>query len=145
MARLNQCNFIGNLGQDVEIRYTPDGKAVSTISLAVDDSYKDQQGNKVDQTQWVRVVAFGRLAEIMAEYLHKGSSVFISGKWSHRKWQDKDGNDRYTTEIIANEMQMLGSRGGAADSVAGSDSRQGTDGGQPSPQSAADFDDDIPF
>lgn len=107
---LNQCNFIGRLGKDAEMRYLPDGKAVATISIAVGEQWKDQQGQKQERTEWVRVSAFGRLAEVMGEYLRKGSKVFISGKLKTRKWQGQDGQDRYTTEIVAKEMQMLDSR-----------------------------------
>ena len=105
---LNLCQFIGNLGQDPEIKYTANGKAVASISIAVADGYKDKQtGQQVDKTEWVRVVAFDRLAEIISEYVRKGSKVYVSGKFTTRKWQDQSGQDRYTTEVVANELQML--------------------------------------
>jgi len=105
MAGLNQCNFIGNLGRDPEMRYTSSEKAVANFSIAVTEKYKDNE-----YTEWVRCVAWERLAEICGEYLKKGSTVFISGKLKTRQWEDKDGNKRYTTEVVANSMQMLGGR-----------------------------------
>ena len=108
---LNQCNFIGRLGQDVEIRYMPDGKAAANISIGCSEKWKDKQtGEQKERTEWVRGSAFGKLAEIMGEYLRKGSLVYISGKMQTRKWQDQTGQDRYSTEIVINEMKMLGSK-----------------------------------
>jgi single-strand DNA-binding protein len=144
MARgVNKVILIGNLGRDPEVRYSPNGGAIANITLATSESWKDKNtGEQVDKTEWHRVVFFRRLAEIAGEYLKKGSKVYIEGKLQTRKWQDKDGNDRYTTEIVANEMQMLDSRGGSAsynqDEPAMSSS-------QPEPTPAGDFDDDIPF
>ena len=114
MARsLNQCNFIGNLGNDPEIKYMASGGAVANLSLAVSDDYKDKtSGQNVEQTEWVRVTAFGRLAEIIGEYVKKGSKIYCSGKMKTRKWQDNTGADRWTTEVIIHDMQMLDSRGG---------------------------------
>jgi single-strand DNA-binding protein len=130
---LNQCNFIGRLGKDPEVKHMPNGNAVVNFSIACGDDYK-KDGQKVEQTNWINVVAFGKLAEIIGEYLKKGSRVFISGKLTVRKWQDKEGNDRYTTEIVASEMQMLDSRSGSQ---------------APASQSAQvageDFNDSIPF
>ena len=100
---LNQCNFIGRAGQDPEIRYAPSGTAVCNFSIAVGYKYKDEES-----TEWVRVVAFGKLAEIIGEYVHKGKQLFVSGRMQTRSWEDKDGNKRYTTEIIANNVQFLG-------------------------------------
>ena len=111
MADLNQCNFIGRLGADPEIRYMPNGDPVANFSIAVGEKWTDKQtGEAKENTEWVRIVAFRKLAEIIAEYLKKGSQVFISGKLKTRKWQDQNGQDRYTTEIIADQMQMLGSK-----------------------------------
>ncbi len=146
MARgINKVILIGNLGKDPEVRYTPNGGAVATISLATSESWKDKNtGETVDRTEWHRVVFFRRLAEIAGEYLKKGSKVYIDGKLQTRKWQDKDGQDRYTTEIVANEMQMLDSRGGSG----GGYDAPAMSGGAQSPEpaiSGADFDDDIPF
>lgn len=141
---LNQCNFIGRLGRDPDIRYNPNGKAMTTISIACGDDYKDKNsGEKVERTNWVRVVAFGRLAEIIGEYCHKGSRIFVSGKQVTRQWKDKEENDRYTTEIIANEMQMLDSKGGNQQSEQQNAAQSGEQ--QNAPQGGDDFDDKIPF
>ena len=153
MARgINKVILVGNLGNDPEVRYTPAGAAVTTISVATTESWKDKEGNKQEKTEWHRVVFFSRLAEIAGEYLKKGSQVYIEGKLRTNKWQDQNGQDRYTTEILANEMQMLGCRGG--DSGSG-----GFGGGSSMPQAPKakpqqnnnpapnfdDFDDEIPF
>ncbi|NNF97065.1 MAG: single-stranded DNA-binding protein [Halobacteria archaeon] len=145
MARgVNKVILIGNLGRDPEVRYSPNGGAIANITLATSESWKDKNtGEQVDKTEWHRVVFFRRLAEIVGEYLKKGSKVYIEGKLQTRKWQDKDGNDRYTTEVVANEMQMLDSRGGSTsynqDEVPAAQSTSQ----EPAP--AGDFDDDIPF
>ena len=111
MSGINKCIFIGNLGADPEQRHTASGGAVTNLRLAVSESWKDKQtGEKQERTEWVRVVAFGRLAEICAEYLHKGSQVYIEGRLQTRKYE-KDGQDHYSTEIVANQMQMLGGKG----------------------------------
>lgn len=133
---LNQCNFIGNLGNDPDVRYASNGNAIANISIGCSEKWRDKEGNKQERTEWVRVSAFGKLAEIMGEYLRKGSQVFISGRMQTRKWQDKEGNDRYTTEIVANEMKMLGSKGGS--SAASNQERS-----ESAPSN--DFDDPIPF
>ncbi|MGW8228551.1 MAG: single-stranded DNA-binding protein [Gammaproteobacteria bacterium] len=144
MARgVNKVILIGNLGRDPEVRYSPNGGAIANITLATSEAWKDKNtGEQVEKTEWHRVVFFRRLAEIAGEYLKKGSKVYIEGKLQTRKWQDKDGNERYTTEIVANEMQMLDTRGGSAsynqDEPAMSSS-------QPEPMPVGDFDDDIPF
>lgn len=165
MARgINKVILIGNLGADPEVKYAPSGAAVTNIRLATTDSWRDKQtGDVQERTEWHRVVFFGRLAEIAGEYLRKGSQVYIEGRLQTRKWQGQDGQDRYTTEVVASEMQMLGGRGGSgggsADYNSGADWGQG--GGAPSrgagnapaggpsspaPQGpSADFDDDIPF
>ena len=132
---LNLCMFIGRLGQDPEIRYLADGKAAANLSLAVGQSWKDQNGQKQEKTEWVRVSAFGRLAEIMGEYLRKGSQIHISGRMQARKWQDNNGQDRYTTEIIANNMQMLDSRVGGQQQ--GGQQQSGFQGQQQRPQQQA--------
>lgn len=118
MARgVNKVILIGNLGNDPEVRYTPNGNAVATISLATSETWRDKQSGELqDRTEWHRVVFFNRLAEIVGEYLHKGSKIYVEGSLRTRKWQDKTGMDRYTTEIIANEMHMLDSRSGAGGS-----------------------------
>ena len=110
MASLNQCNFIGNLGKDPEIRYMTNGDPIANFSIACSETWKDKQGEKQEKTEWVRISAFGKLAGIIGEYLKKGSQVYISGKMQTRKWQNKEGQDQYTTEIVANEMKMLGGK-----------------------------------
>jgi single-strand DNA-binding protein len=154
MARgINKVILVGNLGQDPETRYMPSGGAVTNITLATNESWKDKQtGEQKDRTEWHKIAMFNRLAEIAAEYLRKGSQVYIEGKLRTRKWQDKEGRDRYTTEVIADEMQMLGGRGGGGGASFGSGGsggeggkRGGSGGGQPNPPPTDDFDDDIPF
>lgn len=170
MARgLNKVMLIGNLGADPEIRYTTGGSAIANLRLATAESWRDKEsGEQQERTEWHRVVFFGRLAEVAGEYLKKGSQIYVEGRIQTRKWQDKDGSDRYSTEIIANEMQMLGGRGGAAAGGAaggGGGAAGGSGGGGrsdnfdappsrdtapkgPRPQQESpmpDFDDDIPF
>jgi single-strand DNA-binding protein len=153
MARgINKVILIGNLGADPETRYSAGGSAVTNARLATNETWRDRQsGEQQERTEWHRVVFFGRLAEIAAEYLRKGSTVYVEGRLQTRKWQGQDGQDRYTTEIVANEMQMLGGRGGGGgpmpDEGGGQAPRRrapaSTDtGGSPPPD---DFDDDIPF
>ena len=157
MARgVNKVTLIGNLGADPEVRYTANGSAVANIRLATAESWRDKEsGEQQERTEWHRVVFFSRLAEIVGEYLKKGSQVYIEGRLQTRKWQDRDGNDRYTTEIVANEMQMLGGRGGGAGG--GDSDAPGSGQGRPPAAATAsaaggsteppidDFDDDIPF
>ncbi len=162
---VNKVILIGNLGQDPEVKYMPNGNAVTNITVATSESWKDKNtGQQQERTEWHRVVAFRRLAEIIGEYLRKGSKVYIEGKLQTRKWQDQSGQDRYTTEIVANDMQMLDSRGGGTASMGGGYQQQ--DNGfsnqpapaqqaaaQPTPAQATpaaepqggDFEDDIPF
>ena len=157
MARgVNKAILVGNLGRDPEIRYTQGGAAVANVAIATSDSWKDKQtGELQERTEWHRVVFFRRLAEVVGEYLKKGSQVYVEGSIRTNKWQDQSGQDRYTTEIVANEMQMLGGRGGGsgvAAASAGSGFNQ-----SPSPPAKQqesqgdyggdvdDFDDDIPF
>jgi single-strand DNA-binding protein len=165
MARgINKVILVGNLGKDPETRYMPNGKAVTNFTVATSESWKDKQtGEQREQTEWHNIVMYDRLAEIAAEYLRKGSQVYIEGKLRTRKWQDKEGRDRYTTEINANEMQMLGGRSGGGMASGGGGSggeyrdRGGTEaapraaaaagGGNRAPAGGGDepFDDDIPF
>ncbi|MEM7027332.1 MAG: single-stranded DNA-binding protein [Pseudomonadota bacterium] len=155
MARgINKVTLIGNLGNDPDIRYTASGAAVANISLATAESWRDKDsGEQQERTEWHRVVFFGRLAEIVGEYLRKGSQVYVEGRLQTRKWQDKEGNDRYTTEIVANEMQMLGGRGGSGGGSGQFDAPPPAEkkpAATPAPASnnvpaADDFDDDIPF
>jgi single-strand DNA-binding protein len=168
MASINKVTLIGNLGRDPEVRYTPTGAAICNIALATSRNWKDKNsGEKVEETEWHRVVFFDRLAEIAAEYLKKGRSVYVEGRLKTRKWQDKDGVEKYTTEIVADNMQLLGNRGegmGSGDEGGGASSSYGRSAPsaaseRPSPaarpassQPAAktntgfdDLDDDIPF
>lgn len=110
---VNKVILVGHLGQDPDVRYMPNGNAVANITIATSESWKDQQGQQQERTEWHRVVMFRRLGEIAGEYLRKGSQVYIEGRLQTRKWQDQNGQDRYTTEIVADQMQMLGGRGGA--------------------------------
>jgi single-strand DNA-binding protein len=152
MARgVNKVILIGNLGQDPETRTTPGGTTVTNIRIATSESWKDKtSGEMKEQTEWHGIVLWNRLGEIAAEYLKKGSQVYIEGRLQTRKWQDKQGNDRYTTEIVASEMQMLGGRGGGGGAAQETrDTREGGGKGF-APAAAAggaspDFDDDIPF
>jgi single-strand DNA-binding protein len=154
MASVNKVILVGNLGKDPEVRYMPSGEAVTNITVATTDSWKDKNsGEKKEATEWHRVVFFRKLAEIAGQYLKKGSQVYIEGSLKTRKWQDKDGQDRYTTEIVADTMQMLGRREGMGDSGPRESGDYG--GGRPAasakPQQApagggfSDFEDDIPF
>jgi single-strand DNA-binding protein len=121
MASLNKTSLIGNLGADPEIRYMPDGTVVATISLATTDTWKTDAGERKEKTEWHRVVFFKGLAEIVGEFLKKGAQVYVEGKLRTRKWTDKDGVDRYTTEIHAKEMQMLGKKEKEAPSASAGD------------------------
>lgn len=146
MASVNKVILVGNLGRDPEVRYMPDGAAITNISVATTDTWKDKNGEKQERTEWHRVAFFGKLAEIAGEYLKKGSQVYVEGRLQTRKWQDKDGQDKYTTEIVADRMQMLGGRagGGGSDGFSSAPSSGG-----PSKTSGGgkfdDFPDDIPF
>ena len=158
MARgINKVILIGNLGADPETRAMPSGTTVANLRIATSESWRDKQtGEQQERTEWHRVALFGRLAEIAGEYLRKGSQVYIEGSLRTRKWQDKQGNERYSTEIVGNELQMLGGRGGAAgaggaagESVSRSSgpapSYAEESGGGGSSSRGEDFDDDIPF
>ncbi|MSR09246.1 MAG: single-stranded DNA-binding protein [Gammaproteobacteria bacterium] len=173
MSGINKVILIGNLGKDPETRYMPSGKAATNFSIATSERFKDKEtGEPQERTEWHRVSTFDRLAEIAAEYLKKGSKVYIEGRLRTRKWQDKEGKDRYSTEIIADQMQMLDSRGmgGANAGAGGSDAAGHGDSGEfrgtspagrgrpaktatgpggaaagPAAAEAAEFDDDIPF
>jgi single-strand DNA-binding protein len=166
MARgINKVILIGHLGQDPEVRALPSGSSIANLRIATTESWKDKQsGEFKEQTEWHTVVLFGRTAEVAAEYLKKGSQVYIEGRLRTRKWQDKTGNDRYSTEIVGNDMQMLGGRGQGG-GQSGEGARQGSGGGRDAGRGAApkgesgggefsdapatstehDFDDDIPF
>jgi len=158
MASVNKVILIGNLGRDPETRYTADGAAITNITIATSDRWKDKaSGEMKESTEWHKVAFFGRLAEIAGEYLKKGRPVYVEGRLRTRKWQDKEGQDRYTTEIVAENMQMLGSRegmgGGGAEFDGGSEEPRAparAPAGKPASaakpaSSMADMDDDIPF
>ncbi len=176
MASINKVILIGNLGRDPEVRYTPNGNAICNISVATTRNWKDKtSGDKVEETEWHRVVFYDRLAELAGEYLKKGRQVYVEGRLKTRKWQDKDGKDVYTTEVIADNMQLLGGREGMGGGDAGGDSGYDQGGGgrgdsrgesraapatrsappasrpaptKPAPKSSTgfdDMDDDIPF
>ena len=159
MASVNKVILVGNLGRDPETRYMPNGEAVTNCTLATTDTWKDKtSGEKKEATEWHRVVFFRRLAEIAGQYLKKGSQVYIEGALKTRKWTDKEGQERYTTEIVADSMQMLGSRSGSGEAMprepgamSGGAQGGGQGGGQgkpaPAPSGAGfnDFEDDIPF
>ena len=158
MASVNKVILVGNLGKDPEVRYMTNGDAVANVTLATSDSWKDKAtGEKKESTEWHRVVFYRKLAEIVSQYLKKGSQVYIEGRIRTRKWQDKEGQERYTTEIEAEEMKMLGSRQNAASSSGGEAEYGGSmpsSGAAGAPRGAApgkkapsfeDMDDDIPF
>lgn len=151
---INKVIIVGNLGQDPETRFGQSGAAITNCSIATGDSWKDKNTGQIqERVEWHRCVFFNKLGEIAGEYLKKGSKVYIEGALRTRKWQDREGQDRYTTEIVADKMQMLDSRGGAGESAVGSPAaNQGVQGGAPSPQAATqsapagdDWSDDIPF
>jgi single-strand DNA-binding protein len=166
MASVNKVIIVGNLGRDPEVRYTPNGSAVCNVSVATTRSWKNKEsGDKSEETEWHRVVFYDKLAEIAGEYLKKGRSVYVEGRLKTRKWQDKDGVEKYTTEIVASDMQMLGSREGQGAPSGGEDSGYGAGSGsyerpapasrpaaaaanRPAAKSTSGFDnmdDDIPF
>ena len=143
---INKVILVGNLGNDPEIRYMPNGDAVCNLSIATSESWKDKQGQQQERTEWHRLTMYRKLGEIAAEYLKKGSQIYVEGKLQTRKWQDQQGNDKYTTEVICDQMQMLGGR---------DNNQQAQPAKQPVPQqqkapqnnsaSSAEYDDDIPF
>jgi single-strand DNA-binding protein len=158
MARgINKVILVGNLGADPDTRYMPSGKAVTNIRVATSESWKDKQtGDTQERTEWHSIVMYDKLGEIAAEYLRKGSQVYIEGKLRTRKWQDKEGKDRYTTEIIADQMQMLGGRGGGGGAASEPREPRSTSRQAPAEDRSAapvdeagggggEFDDDIPF
>ena len=149
MASVNKVILIGNLGKDPDIRYMPNGEAVANITLATSETWKDKTGAKQERTEWHRVTFYRKLAEIVGEYLKKGSSVYVEGRLETRKWTDKSGTDRYTTEVIANEMRMLGSKSGGSSFEGESKNIKASppkDSTASTPNSGfGDMDDDIPF
>jgi len=153
MASVNKVILIGNLGADPETRYLPSGDAVTNIRVATTEKWRDKGGEQQEHTEWHRIAFFGKLAEIAGEYLKKGSPVYVEGRIRTRKWQDKEGQDKYSTEIVADRMQLLGSRGGGAgrdgEPVSREPATAGAGGGKPQPKKGGggfdQMDDDIPF
>jgi len=147
---VNKVILVGRLGKDPETRYMTNGEAVTNVTLATSENWKDKNGEKQEKTEWHNLVFYRRLAEVAGEYLKKGSMIYVEGKLQTRKWQDKEGKDRYTTEIIANEMQMLSSKSGGGsfevvDKPAASSSAPASDKPAPAKGGFDNFDDDIPF
>jgi single-strand DNA-binding protein len=150
---VNKAILVGRLGQDPDVRYMPNETAVCNFSIATSRSYKDKAGEKVEKTEWHRIVMFGKLAEIAKEYLKKGSQVFLEGRLQTRKWQTKEGQDRYTTEIVADTMQMLGGRDSSSGETKASDDsfdqepskKDKSETPSPAAESFDQFEDDIPF
>jgi single-strand DNA-binding protein len=155
---VNKVILIGNLGKDPEIRYMPSGEAVANITVATSESWKDKNGEKQEKTEWHNVVFYRRLAEIVGEYLKKGSQIYVEGKITTEKWQDKEGKDRYTTKIVANEMKMLGSKSGGVGSFEVVENQSAAPATRSAPAAKPatvapaagksnfdNFDDDIPF
>lgn len=154
MASVNKVILVGNLGRDPETRYMPDGAAITNVSVATSFQWNDKaSGEKKEETEWHRIVFRGKLAEIAGEYLKKGSQVYVEGRLRTRKWQDKDGQDRYTTEVVAERMQMLGSRAGAGEPRTEPRTEPAMESKAAEPKAAAkkpagkfdDMEDDIPF
>ena len=155
MPSVNKVILLGNLGRDPELRFMPNGDAVCNFSIATTDSWKDKAGEKQERTEWHNIVMYRKLAEIAGEYLKKGSSIYVEGRLQTRKWQTKEGQDRYTTEVIADSMQMLGGRSNASQSDKSPDENfsqgsspvknQTNTSNESSPTSFDEFEDDIPF
>ena len=144
---INKVILLGNLGADPDVRTSPNGSAIANLRLATGETWKDQQGNRQERTEWHRVVMFGRTAEIARDYLRKGSKLYLEGRLQTRKWQDKDGRDQYTTEIVAQEFQMLDSAPGSGQGYGSAPALGMPRTEPPAPPAAAvpDFDDEIPF
>lgn len=144
MASLNSCNFIGNIGK-IETRYLATGEAVTNLSLAVNEKYKTKEGKTIENVEWINCSLFSKLAEIAEKYCHKGDPLYVSGRMKTRKWQDKDGNDRYTTEIKVDQMQMLGSKGDGGGSAPHDEPASEPKPAKPATNKEFDDDSDIPF
>ncbi|MBU2738702.1 single-stranded DNA-binding protein [Acidithiobacillus concretivorus] len=142
MSGVNKVIVMGHLGQDVEVRFTPAGKAVANISIATSEKFKDKEGNTQERTEWHRIVLFGRTAEVAGEFLRKGSMAYVEGRLQTRKWTDKEGQDRYTTEIIGDRLQLVGGKSDSQGSGAPASHKAPAEN---TPPPAEDFDDDIPF
>ena len=142
---VNKVILVGNLGNDPEIRYMPNGDAVCNLSIATSESWKDKQGQQQERTEWHRLTMYRKLGEIAAEYLKKGSQIYVEGKLQTRKWQDQQGNDKYTTEVICDQMQMLGGRDNNQQAPQQQNAQQAQQKAPTQQASEPDFDDDIPF
>ncbi len=155
MASVNKVILVGNLGKDPEVRYAPSGDAIANVTLATTENWKDKNGEKQEKTEWHRVSFFGKTAEVVGQYLKKGSQVYVEGRIQTRKWTDKEGQERYTTEIVADKMQMLGGRSGSASMDNDSAESRRPAAARPAPTSNSpakssgssfdDMEDDIPF
>ncbi len=146
MASVNKVILVGNLGRDPEVRRMPSGDAMVNLSIATTDTWKDKGGERQEKTEWHRVVMFGRVAEVAGEYLKKGSQAYFEGRLQTRKWTDKEGQDKYTTEVVADRMQMLGSRSGSGGGGGGeSHSSVKSSGSSEFSGGLDDLEDDIPF
>jgi single-strand DNA-binding protein len=145
MASVNKVILVGNVGRDPELRYTQGGQPVASFSIATNERFKDKEGNWKDRTEWHRIVAWARLAEICGEYLRKGSQVYVEGRIQTRDWEDKEGNKRQTTEVVALSMQMLGRRGGEAGGPSLGEESQAPRGGDDPLGPSSGADDEIPF
>ncbi|MBU2754947.1 single-stranded DNA-binding protein [Acidithiobacillus sp. CV18-2] len=144
MSGVNKVILLGHLGRDPEMRYMPDGKAVATLSIATSESFKDKNGDRQERTEWHRVSLFGKTAEVAGEYLHKGSQAYIEGRIRTRKWTDKDGQERYSTEIVGDRLQLVGGRRDGAEGGSPAPQHGGGGGGDMGPDGGFE-DDDIPF
>lgn len=145
MASVNKVILVGNLGRDPEVRFMPNGEAVCNFSIATTDTWKDKAGAKQERTEWHNIIMYRKLAEIAGEYLKKGRPVYVEGRLQTRKWQDKEGNDKYTTEIIADQMQMLGSKDGESVGTQSQDHKPSEQKSSTPGTGFDDFEDDIPF
>lgn len=148
MASVNKVIIVGNLGKDPELRYIPNGDPVASFSIATTETWKDGNGQKQEHTEWHRCIAWRRLAEVIGEYAKKGTQMYVEGKLQTRKWQDKDGQDRYSTEIVVGEMKLLGNRGASPEGQSSRSAPEKRQGGQDSAPKRSSFDDmeeEIPF
>ena len=145
MGSVNKVILVGNLGRDAEMRFTSGGTPVATVSLATTEKFTDREGQKKEDTQWHRIVIWGKTAESLHEYLTKGKQIYVEGKLQTRQWDDKDGNKRYTTEIKADRVTLLGGGGGGGSRASGSTDRGGSQGPADEPPMEPMTDDDIPF
>jgi single-strand DNA-binding protein len=145
MGSVNKVILVGNLGRDAEVRYTPSGAAVATLNLATTEVYKDREGQRKEDTQWHRVILWGKTAETLQDYLTKGKQIYVEGRLQTRKWKDKDGNDKYTTEVKGDRVVLLSSAGRGEPSPERAERPEGAAHGEPTREPAELSDDDIPF